>query len=76
MVCVYHPKPYLQNPTAQYGLGLLSLATLAREYGQNVSVVDGQGCSADWLPETKAHVWLFSACLVDAPIINRLEQPF
>ena len=72
MVCVYHPKPYLQSPTAQYGLGLLSLATLARECGADVSVIDGQGCAPEWLPDAEADVWLLSACLVDAPIIDRL----
>jgi len=73
IACVYHPKPYLQNPTAQYGLGLLALATLAKACGQDVSVIDGQGCDADWMPpKTDAHVWLLSACLVDTPIINRL----
>ena len=72
IACVYHPKPYLQNPTAQYGLGLLALATLARACGGSVSVLDGQGESAEWVPAAKADVWLFSACLVDAPIINRL----
>jgi len=71
---VYHPKPYLQNPTAQYGLGLLALATLARECGCDVSVIDGQGCSPGWVPDTKADVWLLSGCLVDAPIIKHLAE--
>ncbi len=74
MAFIYHPKPYLQNPTVQYGLGLLSLATLARECGQEVTVIDGQGRDADWVPDVDAHVWLMSACLVDTPIINRLIE--
>ena len=74
IACVYHPKPYLQNPRAQYGLGLLALATLARACGADVSVIDGQARKWDWVPETDADVWLLSACLVDAPIINRLIE--
>jgi len=74
IACVYHPKPYLTNPTAQYGLGLLALATLARACGSEVTVLDGQGREVDWVPEAEADVWLLSACLVDAPILNHLIE--
>ena len=74
IACVYHPKPYLQNPTAQYGLGLLALATLAAECGCDVSVIDGQGSPREWIPDATADVWLLSACLVDTPIINHLIE--
>ena len=74
IACVYHPKPYLQSPTAQYGLGLLALATLARQCGCDVAVIDGQGCEPDWAPDAKADVWLLSGCLVDTPVIKRLIE--
>ena len=74
IACVYHPKPYLQNPTAQYGLGLLSLATLAKECGSDVVVLDGQGREWDWVPEVDADVWLLSACLVDVPVLRNMIQ--
>jgi len=72
IACIYHPKPYLQDPTAQYGLGLLALATLARSCGGDVSVIDGQDREPDWVPDEKADVWLLGGCLVDRPVIKHL----
>jgi len=63
---IYHPKPYLVEPAAQYGLGLLSLATLARELGYEVRVVDAQ---AGGPVVAGAGVVAFSGCLIDGPII-------
>lgn len=76
MIFLYHPKPYLVNPDAQVGLGLLCLATLARDLGFLVRIIDAQswseGKTIDMVPADETV--LMSACLVDAPVVQRIGR--
>ena len=70
----YHPHTYEIDPSAQLGLGLLSLATYAKELGADVSLIN---CQSKRMSEAKkllpsSGILCFYSCLVDVPIINEL----
>lgn len=69
---LYHPHPYEMDPESQVGLGLLSLATYAKELGATVKVINAQGDTLDEayakIPDCK-YLMLYG-CMVDSPIIN------
>lgn len=69
---IYTPKPYLVNPNAQVGLGLLSLATMAESAGAEVTVANCQ--TGDWRTAVKAagevDVVCMSGCLPDITTIT------
>lgn len=76
---LYHPHTYEVTPDAQLGLGMLSLATYAKELGADVRVINSQGHrnidgvmsnlpECDWL--------MLYGCYVDAPIINRFIERY
>ena len=68
---LYLPKPYLVNPNAQLGLGLLCIATYAKELGADIQILNAQGKPSSWKPQIpKNSTVCISACLVDYPILN------
>jgi len=75
---VYPPQPYLVDPTAQVGLGLLSLATYAAEKGHDVSVQVAHAIPT--VPETVAamptiaDLVCLGGALIDVPVINDLAR--
>jgi len=74
VACVYPPKPYLTDPGAQAGLGLLCLATLAREVGAEVDVLDWQSLP-DVPPEPPGcDVALVSGCMADIPMVDKAAR--
>lgn len=70
---LYHPHTYEVTPDAQLGLGLLSLATYAKELGFDVRVINAQNKTIEEtltiLPECE--FLMLYGCYVDAPILNR-----
>ncbi|ROL58654.1 radical SAM protein, partial [Bacteroidetes/Chlorobi group bacterium ChocPot_Mid] len=73
----YHPhSSYEVNPTAQFGLGLLKLATWAKQLGSSVRVINAQGIKdkkyLDMIVDCK-YLMLYG-CLIDAPIINEISK--
>jgi len=68
----YHPRPYEMDPESQVGLGLLSLATYAKELGATVKVINAQGDSLDeaYKKVPKCKYLMLYGCMVDTPIIN------
>jgi radical SAM superfamily enzyme YgiQ (UPF0313 family) len=75
MIFLFHPKPYLIQPNAQVGLGLLCLATYARELGAEVRVVNAQAWTIDRAVEAVPSdvTVCMGGCLVDRPIIDDLS---
>ncbi|MCP3683524.1 MAG: radical SAM protein [bacterium] len=72
---IYVPKPYLINPNVQIGLGLLSLATYARDLGCDIEVIDAQAERADWIPNIPdCSTVCISACSVDIPVVEYLGR--
>ena len=76
---LYHPKPYLVDPDAQVGLGLLYLASVAQSLGATVQAIDAQSKTVDEAVDAvDARVVLLSGCQIDGPILadigNRLRQ--
>ncbi len=69
---VYLPKNYLVNPNIQIGLGLLSLATYAKELEMDIEIINAQD-RKEWdtkdIPDQS--LVLISACLVDIPVLNK-----
>lgn len=76
MYFLFHPKPYLVNPNAQVGLGLLCLATYARELGADVQVVNAQAWNvkAAVAAVPPGQIVCMSGCLVDGPIIDDIAS--
>lgn len=76
MIFLYPPTPYLMDPTAQTGLGLLSLATYAKQLGADVQVISAQAMK--WRDALKlvppGELVLMGGCLVDAPMLNTLGR--
>jgi radical SAM superfamily enzyme YgiQ (UPF0313 family) len=67
---LYHPKPYLVDPDAQAGLGLLYLAAVARKLGAIVQAIDAQSKTVDEAVEAvDAPVVLLSGCQIDGPVL-------
>lgn len=71
---LYLPKPYLTNPGAQYGLGLIYLATYAESLGATVHIVNAQCEPEDWLGQEipDGSVVCISACYVDTYLLSSL----
>lgn len=70
---VYPPRPYLIEPNAQVGLGLLMLATYARNLGLPVAVHNWQDGFGDTnLLRAAEDIICVTGCLADAREINRL----
>lgn len=72
----YHPHTYETVPSAQLGLGLLMLATYAKNLGASVRVVNAQAdqlaAGLERLPRCR-YLCLYG-CMVDAPIINEVAR--
>jgi radical SAM superfamily enzyme YgiQ (UPF0313 family) len=76
LVFLYHPHTYDIDPGAQVGLGLLLLATYAKELGANVRVINAQSMA---IAETcgiipKCRVLLMYGCLIDKPLIEAIAR--
>jgi radical SAM superfamily enzyme YgiQ (UPF0313 family) len=73
---LYHPHIYDMDPGAQVGLGLLLLATYAKQLGAKVRVINAQSesikkaCSV--VP--KCDALLMYGCLIDKPIIESIAS--
>jgi len=74
-VFLYHPHFYDVNPGAQMGLGLLSLATYAKQLGASVRVVNCQSAKtmgAVYRALYPCKYLMMYGCLIDAPILNTI----
>lgn len=71
-VFLYHPHVYETVPSAQIGLGMLSVATYAKELGASVHVINAQAQTIDEALELipQCRFLCFYGCLVDAKIIS------
>lgn len=72
----YHPHSYDMVPDAQLGLGLLSLASYAKELGASVYVANAQ---SDTISESmhkmqKCKYLMMYGCLIDLPILNIISS--
>ena len=73
----YHPHTeYETQPDAQLGLGLLSLATYAKELGADVRVINAQGdkVSEGLLRIPQCKYLMLYGCLIDAPMIYLMRM--
>jgi len=72
MYFLYSPKRYLIDPNAQVGLGLLCLATYARDLGAEVRVVNAQAWTIKQAVRAVPadQTVCMSGCLVDRPILD------
>jgi radical SAM superfamily enzyme YgiQ (UPF0313 family) len=75
-VFLYQPHPYDVNPDAQLGLGLLLLASYARDLGASVRVINAQSASVKeaikMIPE--CDYLMMYGCLIDKPIIEEIAK--
>lgn len=75
-VFLYHPHTYETVPSAQLGLGMLSVATYARSLGADVRVINAQALT---IPEAiglvpQCKFLCMYGCLVDKLIINKIAR--
>lgn len=74
-VFLYHPHLYDVDPGAQIGLGLLSLATYAKQLGASVKVINCQSAQtlgAVYRAMYSCRYLMMYGCLIDAPILNAI----
>ena len=73
-VFLYHPHPYDIDPGAQLGLGMLLLATYAKELGASVRVLNAQSMTIpeaiDIVPDCE--YLMMYGCLIDKPIVKEI----
>lgn len=76
LIFLYHPHVYDVDPGAQVGLGLLLLATYAKQLGAKVRVINAQSVSikeaCSLVPE--CHALLMYGCLIDKRIIEAIAS--
>lgn len=75
-VFLYQPHLYDVDPDAQLGLGLLLLASYAKDLGASVRVINAQSASIDGaikaVPE--CDYLMMYGCLIDKPIIETIAK--
>ena len=75
-VFLYHPHLYDIAPDAQLGLGLLLLATYAKELGASVRVINAQSSSVDQAINMvpKCNYLMMYGCLIDNLILRDIVK--
>lgn len=75
-VFLYHPHIYETVPSAQIGLGILSVATYARDLGASVRVINAQAETVERAIKLipPCDYLCFYGCLVDTDIINAIAK--